>query len=188
MGARKLSPACDHSAYNDGYCIPFGHWHLSYPGHDRQHGIPVSKARGAFFYTSHHSRSLYNTGRTHRWSSGNDRNGYTYCVSSAFSWRIKKLYRVPVRGQMRAPYIVAACQRLGMRPVIDHGHYYRHCGVDKSKTWMAGNWHFSHPHHDRHYGVPAFKVKGAFFYVGKKLTRDTESKKEFDFTETEKTL
>jgi len=164
--AKKLVPACDHTGYNDGYCVPFGHWHLSYPGHDRQHGIPVSKARGAFFYTSHHSRSLYNTGRTHRWSSGNDRNGYTYCVSSTFSWHGKKLYRVPFRGVARRHEMKRACRSLGMRPVCDHKHYWHHGVHDKRSVWTAGHWHFSHPHHDRHHKVPVYKVRGAYFYVG----------------------
>jgi hypothetical protein len=164
--ARKMFPACDHSAYRNGYCIPFGGWHLSYPGHDRQHGIPVHKVKDTFFYTRHPSRSLKNTGRTHRWSTSNDRNGYTYCVSNTFTFKNKKLYRVPFRGHPRQHEILRACRSVGMRPVIDHSHY-MHYVHNRRTAWTAGHWHFSHPHHDRHYGVPLFKVRHAFFYVGR---------------------
>lgn len=83
---RNQIPVCDHSHYyyhGQRDCAPFGHWHFSYPGHDRPHRVPVHKVVGAFFYTSnHHTGSLLNTGHTHRWRNGHDYDMDTFCVNA----------------------------------------------------------------------------------------------------------
>merc|ERR1712022_31999 len=45
----KLVPLCDHPHWNDNQCyVADGQtsWHLSYPPHDRSHGIPVNEVSG----------------------------------------------------------------------------------------------------------------------------------------------
>ena len=122
---------CDHNAYRDSYCYNSGkNLHFSYPAHDRRLGVPVSKMKGAFFYTGRHGRgSLMNTGSSHRWMNNNDRNKDTMCEGSIkppskdFRYKGKSLNRVRVSGVMNAVNIRRACQRKGMRPVCDHNSY-----------------------------------------------------------------
>jgi len=77
-------PICDHPHWNDNQCyVADGQtsWHLSYPPHDRSHGIPVNEVRGAYFYTgAAHVGAIQNTGHTHRWANGGDRDGSTFCT------------------------------------------------------------------------------------------------------------
>merc|ERR1712072_81858 len=79
--ARGLKPVCDYNGYRDATCYASGrNLHFSYPPHDRQLGVSVSKMKGAFFYTGRHGRgSLMNTGTSHRWMNNNDRNKDTFC-------------------------------------------------------------------------------------------------------------
>jgi len=82
--ARKgLRPVCDHSHYRDAHCFNSGKGlHFSHPHHDKHLQIPVSKAKGIFWYTGrHHTGSLLNTGGGHRWRNGNDKNGFTMCTN-----------------------------------------------------------------------------------------------------------
>jgi hypothetical protein len=160
---KGLFPPCDHSAYRDGHCVLVtGGWHLSYPGHGRSHGIPQDKVKDTFFYTSNRGRSLYNTGRTHRWSTTKDKNKYTYCASKTMWVGGKTLHRVPFRGVATRVNAYTACQKYNMVPVLDHNHY-KHYGRE---AWGYQHWHFSHPHHNMHYGIPIYKVSGAYFYTG----------------------
>merc|ERR1719191_153302 len=62
---------------------------------------------------------------------------------------------------MSGPNIVKACNRRGLKPVCNHAHY-----ATGACTMVGGPWYFSYPPHDRRYGVPPKKVKGAFFYSG----------------------
>merc|ERR1712070_144271 len=139
-----------------------GGWHLSHPHHDRHYGIPLHLVKGTFFYTSNRGRSLYNTGSSHRWSNGNDKNGHTYCASKTMWVGGKTLVRVPFRGMANRVNVYAACQSYNMVPVLDHAHY-KHYGRE---AWAYQHWHFSHPHHNMHYGIPIYKVSGAYFYTG----------------------
>lgn len=126
--AKGMYPPCDHSHYKDGYCILVtGGWHLSHPHHDRHYGIPLHLVKGTFFYTSNRGRSLYNTGSSHRWSNGNDKNGHTYCASKTMWVGGKTLVRVPFRGVATRVNAYVACQKYNMVPVLDHSHY-KHYG------------------------------------------------------------
>ena len=54
--------------------------HLSYPGHNSNFPLFFNK----FFYAvGNGAQSLHNTGTTHRWSDGNDKDGQALCVSKA---------------------------------------------------------------------------------------------------------
>lgn len=77
-----LMPVCDNKKYSGGDCFNFGNrYHFSHPAHDRAIGFPVSKAVGIYWSTGRHGTgALYNTGRTHRWSTRFDRDGYTMCA------------------------------------------------------------------------------------------------------------
>jgi hypothetical protein len=76
--AAKLQTPCDNPSYNDGNCVTvFTGGHLSYPPHNN---FPL--AVNKFFYAvGNGALSLHNTGTTHRWSDGNDKDGMTLCVS-----------------------------------------------------------------------------------------------------------
>jgi hypothetical protein len=164
-----MYPVCDHTHYYDGKCIMVGgRWHFSYPHHDRSHGIPVPFVKGSFFYTGrHHVGSLMNTGRTHRWRRGSDKDKTTYCTKRPSSWDNMKyngvsFKRVLVPGQPTASNILKTCRKLEMLPVCDHTHYY-----DGYCNKNGGRWHFSYPHHDRQHGIDVNKVAGVFFYTGR---------------------
>lgn len=166
--AQGLRPVCDHSAYYDGRCVnTHGGWHLSHPHHDRHHGVDVRAAVGAFFYTGRHgSGALKNTGNSHRWSNGHDRDMDTFCVRRPPGWqnfvyRGMKMKRVRVHGYMDNNNLRKTCARHGMRPLCDNMHY-----ADNRCSNIGGHWHFSHPSHDRSHGVPLRKVEGVFFYAG----------------------
>ena len=67
----------------------------------------------------------------------------------------KTLVRVPFRGVATRVNAYVACQKYNMVPVLDHSHY-KHYGRE---AWGYRGWHFSHPHHNMHYGVPIYKVE-----------------------------
>ena len=60
---------CNHPSYADGQCVLVNDaWYLSYPPHDRTHGLPVDTLHGAYFYSGPKQwRSLQNIIYTHRW-------------------------------------------------------------------------------------------------------------------------
>jgi hypothetical protein len=64
-----------------GNCITvFTGGHLSYPDHNSKFPLFFNK----FFYAvGNGAQSLHNTGMTHRWSDGNDKDGQALCVSKA---------------------------------------------------------------------------------------------------------
>jgi hypothetical protein len=166
--AAKLRPVCDHSHYADGQCeIVGGAWHFSHPAHNRQYKVPLAKTTGAFFYTNHvHGKVLYNTGSTHKWTNGRQADGYTYCVAkkgttpTSFTYKKMKIYRTAVSGSVTNSNIRKACSKRGMRPVCDHMNYF-----DGQCVLANGNWHFSHPSHDKRHKIDVNIVKGAFFYT-----------------------
>lgn len=168
--AKSLVPVCDHTHYYDGYCSKVGgHWHFSYPPHDRHHGLFPNQFAGVAFYTGpHHTGSLINLVNTHRWRNGREHNTITMCASprgistGSFRFRGKHLHRVRVKGKMSRGNIMKACKDRGLMPVCDHTHYWYHGHRDCAPF---GWWHFSYPGHDRRHGVPVHKVVGAFFYT-----------------------
>jgi hypothetical protein len=97
---KRMQPVCDHHAYRDAYCFDSRkNLHFSHPHHDRHLRWPVSKARGIFWYTGRHGHgSLLNTGRTHRWRNGNDRNGFTMCTPKKGGGAMRSSFRVINRG------------------------------------------------------------------------------------------
>jgi len=164
---------CDHRHYFDGYCaIVGGNWHFSYPGHNRHFGLNPMQFAGVAFYTGpHHTGSLINTGRTHRWrrrGHHGDKHTVTMCTArrgistGSFHFKGKRLNRRRVTGRMTRANILKTCRKHNEVPVCDHSHYYYHGQRDCAPF---GHWHFSHPHHNRHYRVPLAKVIGAFFYT-----------------------
>merc|ERR550537_603988 len=171
--SKGMVPVCDHHAYRDGVCYDSGvNLHFSHPSHDKNAKLnfPVAKAKGVFWYTGrHHTGSLLNTGSTHRWRNGNDKNGLTMCMKKGgvTVWKGHKFVKVRVSGPMDKNHILKACKSKGMVPVCDH-HAYRD-GV----CYDSGvNLHFSHPSHDRHakLNFPVAKAKGVFWYTGRHHT------------------
>jgi hypothetical protein len=168
--SKGMRPVCDHSSYADGRCILVGsNWHMSHPSHARRYRVPVRLVRFAYMYCgySNHQRSLFNYGGSHRWSNKRDHNGVTLCTREnkkklSFTFNHYMFERVTVRGYMTAANILKTCKGRGMKPVCDHASY-----ADGKCTQAGGNWHFSHPSHNRRYRVPRYKVKGAFFYTGR---------------------
>jgi len=174
---KMMKPLCDHRSYKDAHCwpAPGRALHFSYPPHDRIMGMPVSKARGIFFYTGRHGHgSLYNTGTSTTAPRAQDRNQYTMCArkqgagaatrtggASTFRYRGKNLYKTRVPGVISAANIRNACGKKGLKPVC--------CGPWKDgKCWSNGiGMHWSYPPHDRRMGVPVSKVRGLFFYTGR---------------------
>jgi hypothetical protein len=163
-----LLPVCDHDHYYDGYCVKRGgRWHFSYPRHAKNKGVELEKIQGMFFYTGPHgSGALQNIIRTHRWSHPRNHDGFTMCAKRErtlkdfdFRWKGLDFKRVMVPGVMTANNILQACHAKGLGPVLDHWHY------NDGKARGFGNWHMSHPSHDRHYKIPVKKVIGAFFYT-----------------------
>jgi len=171
---KGMRPVCDHHAYRDSHCFDSRvNLHFSHPSHDRNGHLkfPVSKAKGIFWYTGRHGHgSLYNTGGSHRWRNGNDKNGLTMCTKKpsgggrVYTWRGNRFYKVRVSGPMDKNHIIHACRRKGLRPVCDH-HAYRDGHCFDSRV----NLHFSHPHHNRHGNLrfPVSKAKGIFWYTGR---------------------
>jgi len=140
---------------------------MSYPHHTRQKGVPRLLVHGAFTYCGRHRRSLFDMGHTHRWSRPTDKNAETICINyhrkdQYFKYRNYHFYRVKVKGFMTSKNIKSACRKHKLRPVCDNSHY-----ADGKCRMVGGAWHFSHPHHDRRYGVPWRKVMGAYFYTGR---------------------
>merc|ERR1711988_1342157 len=120
---------------------------------------------------AHHTGSLLNTGSSHRWRNGNDKNGLTMCMRTndraVTKWKGHEFVKVRVSGPMDKNHILKACKSNGMVPVCDH-HAYRD-GV----CYDSGvNLHFSHQSHDRHakLNFPVVKAKGVFWYTGRHHT------------------
>jgi hypothetical protein len=130
--ARKgLRPVCDHLSYTDGKCRMAASYsfHMSYPAHNDQYGVPREKVLGAYFYSgkANGQWSFLNMGYTHRWSGTKDINGDTFCVKKAdetlttFEYAGRTLIRTPVSGTMTVRAIRTACTKLGTnyKPVCD---------------------------------------------------------------------
>ena len=167
-------PPCDHSHYNDGKCIvtPASmRRHLSHPAHSEHiswpGGNPAKMFRYAHFYTGHSyggSKSLYNTGGTHRWSTA--ANGWTVCLGrkSMLPNRNRKAFnnrrvnrvrlqakafgkywaRVSFVGPAISPNLITACKRVGGEPACDHSNY------QDGRCFVADinlSHHLSHPSH-----------------------------------------
>jgi hypothetical protein len=180
--AKSMSPLCDHGNYQDGKCKHIGErWHFSHPAQAKRHEVPTQQMSWAFFYcgTANGNKALINTGKSHKWSSGRETDGDTYCVKRSanfmkkhgvFDFYGRKLTRVNLKGQMNSDNIWKACQTKGMRPVCDHANYFDgRCEVVHSHLASHGRWHFSHPHHTKHHGnnkIPKVSVNRAFFYAG----------------------
>jgi hypothetical protein len=70
--AAKLQTSCDHPSYNDGNCVTvFTGGHSSHPSNNNFH-LTVNKY---FYATINGPWALHNTGTTHQWSNGNDKDG-----------------------------------------------------------------------------------------------------------------
>jgi len=168
--ARGLRPVCNHPNYADGRCIIVGgNYHVSYPPSTRNQGLSRAFVRGTYTYCGYANgqRSLMDTGNSHRWSRNSDKHGETLC---ALPKRRRQLFvrgewqmvRIGVPGLMTSPNILKACKAQKMIPVCDHSSYY------DGKCFKMGRWHMSHPHNNRRYHIPVQKVKGAYFYCGRR--------------------
>merc|ERR1740117_1351397 len=160
--AKKMIPVCDHASYFDGRCeVVGGHKHMSRD--DKTKGV-----QEAYFYCgkTNGNKALQHMHGRHRWSNSNDKNGETICTKrqkyTKFKFRSYELHRTPVNGYMTSQNMFKACQAKGMQPLCDHRNY----NDGKCKV-SGGNWHFSHPSHDRRYKIDVNKVKWAFFYCGR---------------------
>jgi hypothetical protein len=115
--AKGMRPVCDHWNYGDGQCRPAGgHWHFSHPHHDAQQGVPLDKVRGVFFYAgrANGNRALINTGSTHKWSRGYEKDGDTLCVTRSEEY--KKAHKGDY-GILKPGMVVA----------LKGGHRHRYC-------------------------------------------------------------
>jgi len=81
-----------------------------------------------------------------------------------FVFKEYNFYRVEVTGRMSSASILSACNAKGLHPVCDYPTY-----NDGKCTTISGtsHYHYSNPGHNDQYGVPEFKVLGAYFYTGK---------------------
>jgi hypothetical protein len=175
---KGMRPVCDHAAYFDGRCVVVGmnrrhgQWHMSHPGHTRAYSgkqVKSQNVRRGFFYCGFSNRgwALRHGRRSHRWSNNKDRNQDTFCTKAPsrknahFQYKLWNLFRIPVKGEMRANNIAKACAAKSMRPVCDHKNYKTNACIN-----MGNRWHWSHPHHIRRYaGIPNNKVAWAYFYA-----------------------
>ena len=123
---KKMVPVCDYGGYYDGQCaLVSSKFHVSHGSSAVKHGVDDS-IKGAFFYTGgkYISKSLQNTGISHRWASKTDSDGDTYCArwpNRKFSFMGHKLAQVAVKGVMSGKAIVAACKAKSMLPVCLYG-------------------------------------------------------------------
>jgi len=99
--------------------------HLSYPPHNN---FPL--AVNKFFYAvGNGALSLHNTGTTHRWSDGNDKDGMTLCVSWNDASQKPVDYNgwtftpVDIKGTSNSANILAACQAAGLQTPCDNPAY-----------------------------------------------------------------
>jgi hypothetical protein len=168
----KMKPLCDHQAYSDGKCeLLGGSWHFSHPSHNRRFKVPVTNVKGSFFYCgkSNHGKSLLNTGTTHRWTTGKEKNGYTFCVSRLpefpreFTFNGFKLSRTQFNGAATSSNILLACNKRRMVPVCEHSNYANgECQMVGSRF---SNWHISHGARAVSHKLDQDKLSGAYFYT-----------------------
>merc|ERR1712054_210223 len=160
---KGMRPVCDHANYFDGRCVVVnGRRHMS--RQDNRKGV-----RGAYFYCgrANHNRALQHRHRGHHWSNNNDHDGDTLCAKPlprrGFKHYGYEMVRVKVSGYMKSPQIRAACGKRNMKPLCDHANYNDgHC------VSIGGHYHWSHPHHVRHYiRADQNQLKWAFFYCGR---------------------
>ena len=106
--------------------------------------------------------SLHNTGVTHRWSDGNDRDGKTLCVQwneqsqAQKSWNGWTFVPTNIQGQDTSANILAACKAAGLETPCDHPAY------SDGKCQTIWNGHLSHT--PSHSGFTLTDNK--FFYAG----------------------
>jgi hypothetical protein len=167
-----MMPACDHPSYVDGRCalIRKRNVHFSHPSH-AQGDVPRSTMYNTFFYCgrANGQRSLYNTGRSHRWSNNNDRNGYTFCTLPPRkpNWRRVlmryhglKVHKVRVNGLVNSDSILSACRRHRLIPACNHQSY----ADGRCALLIRGGRHLSY---NRHHSLNRNKLDRTFTYCGR---------------------
>jgi hypothetical protein len=198
-----MRPVCDRGKSADGECRIVGgdNWRFSHFKEAQQHGVPTAKVKGAYFYTGAENcdpqspdndcLSSMNNGVSHQWSkTGRDRNGDTFCVKRAksfkheFRWHNHTMERVPViaptgkkcdeinvklnkpvgtecQSYMRSDQILEACAEKGMRPVCNNAVY-----ADGKCIIVGGEWHMSLEDHTKGRDLPRSFLRGTFTYAG----------------------
>lgn len=133
----RMRPLCDHAGYKDGRCsVVGGGWHWSHRNHNRRHGVDVQRTKFVFFYTRN-GRALLNTGRSHRWTNGWDRNGVTMCVKGGHRRKHTGLYYI--RGG-RWNRFCRTYHHSFLRCDVHHRHARRHASkfrIHKRHGWVA---------------------------------------------------
>jgi hypothetical protein len=106
--------------------------------------------------------SLHNTGTTHRWSDGNDRDGKTLCVQwseasqKTGNWNDWTFIPIQIKGRDTSANILAACKAAGLETPCDHPAY------SDGKCQTIWNGHLSQT--PSHSGFTLTDNK--FFYAG----------------------
>jgi len=105
-------------------------------------------------------QSLYNTGGSHRWSDGNDRDGMTLCVQEQsedpVTWNGWTFVPTKIVGQRTSANILAACKKAGLETPCDNPGY----SDGKCVTVWTGHLSVT-PHHS---GFTLTNNK--YFYAG----------------------
>jgi hypothetical protein len=122
----SLRLSLDFTYTTNGNCVTvFTGGHLSYPPHNN---FPAGVNK--FFYAvGNGAQSLHNTGTTHRWSDGNDKDGMTLCVSwngpsqKPVDFNGWTFTPVDIKGMSNSANILAACQAAGLQTPCDNPAY-----------------------------------------------------------------
>ena len=162
--ASKLQAPCDHPSYNDGNCVTvFTGGHLSHPDNNGKFPLFFNKN---FYAVGNNGLSLHNTGTTHRWSNGNDKDGVTLCVSwndasqkpvDYNGWTFKP---VGIKGTSNSANILAACQAAGLQTPCDNPAY------SDGKCVTVETWgHLSHNPTSGYFDGLRALASNKFFYL-----------------------
>jgi len=138
--------------------------HLSHPDNNGKFPLFFNK----FFYAvGNNGLSLHNTGTTHRWSVGNDKDGMTLCVSWNDASQKPVEYNgfiftpVDIKGTSNSANILAACQAAGLQTPCDHPSY------SDGKCVTVETWgHLSHNPTSGFFSALKPLASNKFFYCG----------------------
>jgi hypothetical protein len=174
----SMKPVCNYASWSDGNCIlAGGNTYWSYPPHVRsQQGASyVKKTANSWWYSGKGNRNsaLFNTGTTHRWANGNDKNGgETFCAKGGnakpFEWAGRKFTRVAVKGLMTSVNIAKACAAKNLKPACAISTYYDgQCEIVTGST----AWWLSYGNHAKSHGLSIGYIAGAYFYTGRNYAK-----------------
>lgn len=168
--AIKMKPVLNYGSWADSQSLlAGGNTYWSYPPHVKSMAGQkyVEKTIDSWWYSGrgNPNRALFNTGKTHRWSSARDKGGECFCgkrlSNKPFTWANRNFKRVPVKGLMSSENIAKACGAKNLKPVCAHSSYYD--GVCE----IFGNWWISHGSTAKKKGLSIGYIAGAYFYVGR---------------------